>query len=599
MKLLMSWTISFLLSVQPAMVWAGTKTVSHRSEINNEIKNYLNKTGLTRKSMSVQEFYNNNKDLFDDAERASLEKMVKENGNVQIPKMDVTTVKNKAGEEVYQLQAVADGQSTSITLFGDQEEFARVNGVGISVKEGLSVEKTMAKLGTPKEAMDYYFRGPASVDGNAKKSKSRKPSNAGKLLSAEQVMKMNLEQKQKYFKQLRQLMESVESVQNAFNESPRGASLQNDFFQHVAGLMLGDQALADESGADSVSNDKACIIAGNISSQGVRPNGKRLTCGRDDKGELLGDITCAENKTHNVLVQCNHALYGSDAPCVAAGSTSTQQCNEKTKNKPLNFNDYKAYSEFKVGADAVIESAKGACGEKFDGSGTVSKFIPGMNTDQKNACMALSKRVAILNGLCPADSKETWCKAPAQPTTPAQPVTPTPAAGTSGSLPKCEDLENEPGYLKDGSVETDKCKDETNSVRVEKKKCDRKGSADEVSMCSCQKTDQQLNTSRSSGYICQDKAPASTVRGMTMSTEPEKKKKGFWSKTKGVFSSVGSWFGNHKKFFINLGIGLAVTGLVYKLAKKSTKAYYNNLDPVTPVAPITVPTVPPAREGAN
>lgn len=80
MKLLMSWTISFLLSVQPAMVWAGTKTVSRRSEINNEIKNYLNKTGLTRESMSVQEFYNNNKDLFDDAERASLEKMVKENG---------------------------------------------------------------------------------------------------------------------------------------------------------------------------------------------------------------------------------------------------------------------------------------------------------------------------------------------------------------------------------------------------------------------------------------------------------------------------------------------------------------------------------------
>lgn len=55
----------------------------------------------------------------------------------EFPKMDVTTVKNKAGEEVYQLQAVADGQSTSITLFGDQEEFARVNGVGISVKRGL------------------------------------------------------------------------------------------------------------------------------------------------------------------------------------------------------------------------------------------------------------------------------------------------------------------------------------------------------------------------------------------------------------------------------------------------------------------------------
>lgn len=608
MKLLISWAISFSLSLQPALVWAGTKTVSHRNEINNEIKSYLKKTGLTRKAMSVQEFYNNNKDLFDDEERASLEQMVKENGSVQIPKFDVTTVKNKSGEDVYQLQAVADGQSTSITLYGDQDEFARVNGVSISVKEGVSIEKTMTKLGAPKEAMDYYFRGPASV--STKAGKMRKPSNAGKILSAEQVMKMNLEQKQKYFQQLRQLMESVESVQNAFDTTPHGANLQTEMWQYFATLFVGENVFAEaksrSGGAGSppvtaeedasqgtVANDKACVIAGNISSQGVRPKVKKQTCGRDDKGELLSGLACAENNNHQVLVQCNRVLYGDDAPCISAGPTSTQLCNEKLKDKPLKFDNYAAYSAFKTGADAVIESAKSACGENFDGSGTVRNFKPNMNTDQKNACKALSVRVATINGLCPADSKNAWCKA----TTETTPATGQPTAGApadnADKKPKCSDLKTQKGYIENGSVE--KCALEDSSMRIDDKECiaDDNVHIAKVQMCVCVGGYHESTTSSKFKCIKGDSSSTASTGG-----DNDTKKKGFWSKTKGVFSKIGGWFGDHKNFFAKLTVGLLVTGVVYKIAKKSTKAYYENLDPVTPVAPITVPTVPPSREGA-
>lgn len=154
MKLFMSSSLSLLLALQPALAFAGApKNVGSQAEI----REFIKKNNLSSKSLSFADFYSANKDLFDSTERGGIEKLISENPQAVIPKFDVTMIKDGNGHEIYQLQSVADGQSVSLTIYGQENEFVKISGVGISVDEGRFVKKTLAKIGVPGEILQYYF----------------------------------------------------------------------------------------------------------------------------------------------------------------------------------------------------------------------------------------------------------------------------------------------------------------------------------------------------------------------------------------------------------------------------------------------------------
>ncbi len=215
-------------------------------------------------------------------------------------------------------------------------------------------------------------RNPSMADNSQQNKKT--------LLTSDQVMKLSLEQKNKYFQQLRKLMESMEAVEHSFQASKTTGNHSSRNFQKL--IFLAEQAWAANTNNQGVQKGEKCIIAGWISIVAADKKG-RLSCG-------VGDQNVSSKCTAG-SVQCNPVLYmpsSGSKLCVKLGANSTRQCNELSTAIPT-FNNMSEYQAFSKKADDHISEIHDVC-KKFNPNpiDVKNNTSPSgkISSDQKSTC---------------------------------------------------------------------------------------------------------------------------------------------------------------------------------------------------------------------
>lgn len=552
------WTLSVLLGTQQA-VFAATKSV------NQDIKTFLEQSGITQRSMSLREFYGKNMAYLPVEARAQVESFLQDFPDYQLPKVDVNKISGPNGEEVYQLQAIQKGSSVSMTLNSTDSVFLKVNGKNISPSEMLDLRVAMKEAGVPANVVDQTI--PA-----------RRPAGLGSM-SADRFAKLSKVQRKQYIKQTVQLLESIEAAQNSGLGAKTSANPESkiEFFAQV---FSGSPATASDQ-------DKSCIAAGwdaVVKHNTGRPGGPGFTCGSDGSGGVAPAYrgSCAVNQ-----YQCNPVVFGDKAPCVSASRETTKDCSETVQKRTVQGNDgldipdtAKARQEFFDLKGKALEQAKklqGICS-----STTYEKS--GLTTDQKYTCQNLNARLAEIDSWNCNDKNyathanlEKICKTtpdPGTPVTPGQPPTP----GQPGNPPT-----NPPGSPADTRIWCDRLPRDMSTEVGSQVTCvkgtvmnasclflnDKKEEqAKDASQCVCD------NGGKIVGKMACDGGSQSSP-GTGGSDHESTKKKSKW----------GKWL---------LMGGLVIGGafLFYWMYKKAMKKSFQNLDPDTINPPVTVPPLP-------
>lgn len=553
LKSALVWTLSFLIGVQPAL--------AAQKAVNQDIKSFLEHTGVTQRSVTLREFYAKTAEFIPPVERRQIESFVNQFPEVKLPKMDVNKVTGPDGDEVYQIQAVQDGQSVSVTLVGTNEIFAKVNGKNLSVLDLMDMRKAFVKAGIPAQQADQMV--------DEKKAVNVAP------MSAARVAKMSVSQRKQYMKNFRQLLESIEATQNSGLGIKKSAKAESKF-DFFAQLLMGE--VADASGSDT---GKECIAAGYnavVVWNKNRPGGPGDTCGSDGAGGVAPAFrgNCARTE-----YQCNPVVFGDKAGCIAASRETTADCSAKVQARTVAGNDgldipdsaadKKKFDDLKKAAVEQAEKLQAICK-------ATSYSKSGLTQDQKYTCQNLDNRLAEIQSWDCNDTNyakhknlEKICKTPVpgEPTTPTQPVEPG-QPGQPGTNPVnpgdgiiwCNDL---PLNMTEETGHQVTCENGT----TRNKSCSVKGAdgrpdAKQATLCECYP---------GGSIVGKMKCSPGTDQAAATAGKDEKDKR----KSKGLFK-MAAWV-----------IGIAA--LSWYVIKKAFKTSYQNINPDTINPPITVPTI--------
>jgi uncharacterized membrane protein YgcG len=404
------WTLSVLLVTEPA-VWAANRPTI------NELKAFIEYSEVGQRSMSFKELYGRTMAYLPQDVREQIEPSVIEYGDYQIPKFNITKLKNAKGEEYYQLSAVQDGKAVTLSLGEGEKSLVKINGKVVDSSDMNNWVGVLAKAGLAKNelknipAPSVSKRTPAQVN----------------ILNSKQIDRLSTEQKRTYFRQLRELLESMEAVdQSILGKGKKSSSREPASMKNFAALFLGEAAVAGDS--------EQCVAAGHVTTAMYDSVKGRLTCGSDGKGNVQAKLRdgCASNREF----RCNTSLYGSGKICVPAGPDSTALCNQKVsandipdtyKNDPVEFNAMVAK------AKVHIADVSEACGKSVNGS---------LAADQVVTCEKFNdRRNTIESWTCASpDFKKKYsklCSGPDQPgsgdgTDPILPLPPGSGGGNAG-----------------------------------------------------------------------------------------------------------------------------------------------------------------------
>ena len=173
------WTISFLLVFEPT-VWAANRPTP------SELKAYIEFSEIGKRSMTLKELYGRTALYLTREMRAQMEPVIAEYGDYQVPKFDVTKLKNSKGEDYFQLSAVKDGQSVTLALGESEKSLVKINGKTIENSEMNSLAAVMTKAGVSK------------TDVQSLPAPKRVPAQAY-IMNSKQIDKLNLDQQIPYF----------------------------------------------------------------------------------------------------------------------------------------------------------------------------------------------------------------------------------------------------------------------------------------------------------------------------------------------------------------------------------------------------------------
>ncbi len=438
MKNIIVWSLSILLGMEPAVFAAGSGNTANAKSV----KSWIEQTQVTNHSVSLQEILKNSPDLPKEV-RAQIETYLKDNKanpNFKLPKFAVSKYKDSTGNEIYKLQAVENGQAVDLEIVGRDDIFMKINGTSFSSADMRSF--------------------PTVVD------KMKAPAARSSLLSAEQIAKLPHAQQVQYFKQLRQLLESMEAVQQS-----RGTvkTSQNDFnkWNAIVELLALSQTEAfakppqkssspkqdSDSDKDQSSGSDASCIAGGWAPQVVFDKAtQRLKCGSDGSGSVKTDYrgSCGKNEFN-----CNPALYGSNSFCIPAARDTTARCNEKVgaskKDIPDVSQNRKEFDDLKNAANAQAMKLHEICGH-------AEEQKPGLKEDQVDTCVNFEARWETIKGwdcakpdfasqypkVCPADGGKDGGKSDGKvdgkPEAQTPGVVTTPAAPAAAKDAPCDKL---------------------------------------------------------------------------------------------------------------------------------------------------------------
>lgn len=567
-KAWISWVVSMLLAFQPT-AWALSK------DDQQNLKKFLEETQITQREVSLKEFYEKTKHSYPENVRKELKALVDADPNLKLPKISVTKVTGSNGEEDVQLQFVHNGGSAIMTLVGKDGIFAKVGKEVIRYEDMQNLDKantSFEKAISPKGRMATTDRNPSSIP-----NRGATPV----FLKAKDLMKLDKNSQRKYFKNLRDLLETMEEVQHTVVPKKTGSLEKSQIDLFVSLFITQAFAAGNEVGM-------ACIIGGHLSTFQKEANGK-LSCGEGDRNLSQGCPVATD-------VRCNPVVYGSDKPiCVTAGYTTTQLCNKAVTGG--GFKDIPDIAKTSAELDKLTEAARSqaaqlqaVCEGSFSESSAPSAAFRNKFKDQFATCAEFQNRVAEINRW-PCSNPEfksnknyaRLCEAANN----GGQLPPVPPPGTDGGTqPPAPGGQLPPVTTDDNNT----CDPKMHILRGESRECHPSQSTDSGSgfctkdgnrvpaiSCSCNGVLEPV------GKPCGNTSPADD------GGKKKPKKSGWWKRNgKLVLATVG---------------GLVGLGVFYKLRKDAIKKQYDQMLPPEPKTPIPVPepspTPPPPRPGVS
>ncbi len=573
LKITLVWTLAVLLGFQPAVLAAAAKTSTM-----DDLKTFLEASQITQKSQNLKEFLKARESLLSPQVYSRLMEVATEYPDAMIPKIDVTKIKGPNGEEQLQFSAIQDGKSASAVVVANKKVFIKVNGKTLSPAEMQNTEIYFKKVGLSDDMVQKFF------------AKREIASSATGILSAEQINKLPIKEKRLYFKQFRQLIESIEAVQQMKNSESTTSSHRTPLIDLFAQVVLGEEAFA-APGED-------CVAAGYTTQTANNPN-------REVNGKKVGGETCGSNPDGSGVIleslngdcavrqfQCNPLVYGSHRRiCISAGRDTTKLCNDQAKDNDIprhtDLNSKDAQQEFFKLKESAMNQARAAAAVC---AGFQRHTFKGMQDDQKETCHNLTQRIATIESwsCTNTDFKAAYKKI--CPTT-VDPSNPTiggdvPATGDDQGQGQTPAVPASP--LPDGKVYCTKlpanmvltpasgCSESRGTtVQNDPKGCDDgKGNGQPVCIYTCDNRMQMVGK-----LICPE--AGAVIGGADGSGKDKDKKKA--KKDEGI-----NWW---------LIGGLGVAGLLafHWMAKSSNDAFYRKLQPVPPNPAVPAPVAPVPR----
>jgi|GEM_PF-2695517 len=584
MKAILVWTLSFLMAWEPFALAA-----SNAKSTGADFKNYLEFTHITQKRMTISELYYKSYGFLPKHVREELKPMVEKMGDYLLPKFDVTKVKGPNGEDAYQLSASQDGKSFSFVVLNNETTFMRVNGHDLSAKDLMSTQNVMTKFGLNSQQVAEVanIRTPASTTGGHG------------LLSAEQIQRMSKAQQRQYFKQFRDLLQSMEEVQHAFNYGKKTSSntkTSADKYSVLFNLISAD-ALADQD----VAGNPWCTAAGYNSNvawnaQRLNPQTNRVepgwSCGTDGHGNVpeymrkkSDGSLCNSNE-----FACNPVIYGSYKSCAPAGAATTQICNSQVTGSdiPDLAKNYREFNNLKIDAENMARGTSATCGE-------VTINNARMRDDQRTTCENLKARLATIQSWDCArpEFAKKYTKLCGDPVFNPPPVAGQPPVAqqppVAGQPPVAQQPPVVAQPVDDGQIHCDHLPD---NMSLTQSSCDGgtagagyKGADGQQKYASCMNGDKAQ-----SAYmcVCDDGNPVvgkmkcAAVKSNTADDDSSAHSRRH-RKSKTVKSTGPNWW-------IIAAAGLAGLGLFYWIDKTTMKSTYTGLSNIlTTPTPVTIP----------
>ncbi len=360
------WTLSFLLVFEPA-VWAANRPTI------TEMKAMIEYSEIGKKSMTLKELYGRTMAYLPQNVRNEIEPMVQEYGDYRVPKFNVSKLKNSEGQDYYQLSAVKDGKSVTLSMGESSKAFLKINGQALTEGDLSNFRSVMSKGGVSKNEMKALPPG---------KDQTRKPAQVY-IMNSKQIDRLSRDQQKTYFKQLRGLLESMEAVDRLRLNPGKGASHRAPAsLESFASLILGEPAVA--GGKEAITSGQ-CVAAGYITEVSYNPRRGGASCGADKQGAVRPDLrgNCSANQ-----FQCNPVIYGSNGGCVDASRDTTRVCNERVTNQGNDIPD--TYQEKKKEFESLRAEALSLSGDVMEVCGVSSKGV--LAEDQSQTCLNFNDR---------------------------------------------------------------------------------------------------------------------------------------------------------------------------------------------------------------
>ncbi|MCE3010203.1 MAG: hypothetical protein LW875_06300 [Proteobacteria bacterium] len=592
----MKWLNSFrqfvIYTVSLSLAWpANTYAMSKDSF--KEIKSLIETSEIAQREVSLKDFYSKNVAAFPTFLRIEIENILAQDPQAKMPKIQVTKLK---GDDI-QISFVWGGKSQSLILTDNEKGFAKMGDVVFSREDLYNHDQLIKKLEIASQVKEGQWR-----------SVPEAFARDYHLLSARQMGELTLTDRERYIKDIRDLMEAVEKVQNkrlSQQQKPVKTSL-NDF-----DLFWG--AILEKAHASGSFVGQACVVAGFPSRTDSVKTGRdagKIVCSFERVPQ--GANTCGSGQ-----MSCNPAFYGTQEGgqsfCVSQKNDATSQCNQKaadtTRKMAAEFNPDKpgrVASQWEADRQAIeSELARAIESCRMNASALREPARGGLNADQAATCVELEKRLVRIKAYTcqPADSNnaffkayENWC-APARqpgnsggeeappadcndrqsgvlprPTPPADCNEGTPArpSGPPGTL-LCSNLPRGQ-YVRD-SADDKACENGIGSVTTG----DWCSKGSPGTSCSAD----QNNPDCVQVFKCSTQ-PSQAISTAAAGSSGSGKKKSDWVKWAAIF-----------------GGGILMFWAASALTKRWTRDFVNANVPATPIPPITVPPTPTIPRGAR
>lgn len=371
-KAWISWVVSMVLAFQPS-AFALSK------EQNTALNQFFEDTQLTKREVSLKEFYEKTKSVYPESVRKEMKALIDQNPSAKLPKIAVSKIKNAKGEEEVQLQFVHDGESAIVTIVGKDGVFAKVGKEVIRYEDMITVDKATKSFdkGISPSGRIATDRNPSSI-----------PSSKPIFLKAKDLMKLDKNSQRKYYKNFRDLLETMEDIQQ-MSLPKKTSALEKSQIDMFVSLFVSEAHAAD---ADV---GKQCIVGGYVSTFAVHSATKKLSCGH-------GDAKIRQDCAGSDQVLCNPVVYGrGKGPkfCVLAGYDTTERCNAVVQD-PKN-GDIPDLVQTSAEFDALAKEAqdqaaklKQVCVSNFENA---SASVKNKFNDQVATCARFDERIAIIN----------------------------------------------------------------------------------------------------------------------------------------------------------------------------------------------------------